>query len=138
MKTVLIISGISGSGKTTLAETLGGTICTADDFFMVDGEYLFDPSKLGEAHGACFQKFKEALDREDPLVIMNNTTTHEDHAKPYVVAAQKAGYTVHWVVALPHHSGENVHGVPDSVLDKQALNIVSMVNRVHSGDIFNA
>jgi adenylate kinase family enzyme len=49
--------GIPGSGKSTTAKKLAGEtgkIHSTDNYFMVDGEYKFDPSKIREYHEANF------------------------------------------------------------------------------------
>ena len=52
-KILYIARGLPSSGKSTFAKTLGGTHFEADMFFMVDGEYKFDHTKLKEAHEWC-------------------------------------------------------------------------------------
>lgn len=142
-KTLLIISGSSGSGKSTLAQTLSTlsmydptgndpfpettqvAICTADDYFMDNGEYKFDPSKLGNAHDYCKATCGIAMASEAPLVIVANTTTTKKEAKPYLDLAAKYGYTTHWVfLADTHDSGDN-HGVPSEVKIKQKQRLVN-------------
>jgi adenylate kinase family enzyme len=49
-KIIYLVRGIPGSGKSTFAKSLGGTHFETDQFFMVDGKYNFDGSKLKEAH----------------------------------------------------------------------------------------
>ena len=152
MKTLLIISGISGSGKSTLAENLvyhtigeytdeknglplytesNAVICTADDFFIVAGEYKFDASKLSQAHNWCKKKCGIAMQQGVPLVIVNNTTTNKKDVKPYIDLAEKYGYQVHWILTLPHHDGKNIHNVPEAVLEKQFAALRNTVDTVH-------
>lgn len=47
-----LIRGIPGSGKSTLAHKLvnAENVCEADQFFYQDGTYVFDRTKLKEAH----------------------------------------------------------------------------------------
>lgn len=56
---LIIVRGIPGSGKSTLAKKLcallGGAYYEADMFFEQTGEYIFDPTKLAEAH--CSGKY---------------------------------------------------------------------------------
>ena len=51
MKTLIILRGVPGCGKSTVAEVLSNNgkypVCTADDFFMKDGEYKWNPKQLG-------------------------------------------------------------------------------------------
>jgi len=53
MKELLLLRGLPGSGKSTLAKLLGGEHIEADMYFMKDGEYHFDGSKLKIAHEWC-------------------------------------------------------------------------------------
>lgn len=52
---IYFLRGVSGSGKSTEAMRLANNnkdvICSADDYFMKDGEYIFNPSLLAAAHG---------------------------------------------------------------------------------------
>lgn len=58
MQILTLIRGISGSGKSTLANSLsektGSIHVEADQFFILNGEYKFDRSKLSEAHEKCY------------------------------------------------------------------------------------
>jgi NEDD4-binding protein 2 len=45
--------GVPGSGKSTKAKKLAGTdglIYSTDDFFMKNGEYVYDVKSIGEYH----------------------------------------------------------------------------------------
>ena len=53
VKELIIIRGLPGAGKSTLAKSLGGINIEADQYFMVDGEYKFDSSKIKLAHNYC-------------------------------------------------------------------------------------
>ena len=66
-KILYIVRGIPGSGKSTFAKTLGGTHFETDNFFMVDGEYKFDVTKLKVAHEWCQNSVNTAM-------ILNITT----------------------------------------------------------------
>ena len=91
-----ITRGISGSGKSTLAKTLAPkeNIFSTDDFFMVDGEYRFDPKKLGEYHKKNQQRVEEALKKGISPIVVDNTNTQGWEIKPYVELADKYGYGV--------------------------------------------
>lgn len=50
---LVIVRGLPGSGKSTLAKSLvernrGGVVFSSDDFFMVNGKYVWDGARLGE------------------------------------------------------------------------------------------
>jgi len=83
---VTILRGPSGSGKTTFRRGQQSSAISADDFFMVNGEYVFDPSKLGEAHAHCFQVFHEHL-KAGRSVLVDNTFLQAWEVSPYITLA---------------------------------------------------
>lgn len=102
-KTLYIIRGIPGSGKSTFAKGLLNEFMRtkqtayhyeSDEFFMVDGEYKFDGSKLGAAHASCFNNIKSAIVGEVENVIVSNTFTTMKEMKDYLDLAERNGYDV--------------------------------------------
>ena len=95
-KVVYILRGISGSGKSTLAQSLvgDGVIYGADDFFMQDGKYTFDPTRLPEIHQANQARTEKAMQQGISPIVVDNTNTKAYEIKPYVQLAQKHGYQV--------------------------------------------
>jgi predicted kinase len=120
---VIIIRGTSGSGKSTFANLFAEpkVICTADDFFYDEGgKYNFDPSKLGDAHGQCRNKFECAVkDKSIKTIIVANTNTKSSEFSHYIEIAREYGLKVISVVLEKRHDSNNVHGVPDFVLQRQ-------------------
>lgn len=120
---VFLVSGISGSGKTTyIKKHLPNTlVCSADHYFEQGGIYRFDPTKLGEAHGACLRKFTGAV--SDPLgmrsaidaIVVDNTFTTALELAPYVALANAYGVTPE-IITLHTEAGiaykRNRHDVP--------------------------
>lgn len=89
---VVILRGISGGGKSTLAKKLKGNdplvhIVSADDAFIVNGEYRFDPAKLPQAHGDCLRKFISLVQQGFSVIVDNTNTTAIEIAPYYQVAA---------------------------------------------------
>jgi len=96
---LILMRGISGSGKSTLAREIASKeesclIFSTDDFFLVDGEYRFDPKKLGEYHAANVDRTKAAMASKCRCVIIDNTNTQPWEMKPYVKLALEYGYAV--------------------------------------------
>jgi len=91
-KKVIILSEISGSGKSTFARDYPECkLFSADQFFLKEGQYKFDPSKLGQARADCFFRFIEFIRSDDPvLAIVDNTTVEEIF--PYMLGSQAYGY----------------------------------------------
>jgi len=125
MKRLVIMQGPSGSGKSTLAKDIAmgkrSAILSTNDYFMNDGEYEFDASKLGTAHAWNLNRAKRAMAQSHPLVIIDNTHTQSWEAKAYVETGIKEGYTVEFVRATHNDTPllcqtNNAHGVPlDSI-----------------------
>lgn len=117
MKKLWIIRGISGSSKTTYAKSLGlNHHFEADDYFMIDGVYCFIPNYLPQAHAQCLQKTRDAMQTGEDIVVAN-TFTRKWEYEPYVKLAQEFGYEVEIKIMTGNY--KNVHGVPDSVIEKQ-------------------
>jgi predicted kinase len=95
MRTLTMVRGISGSGKTTLARqlALGGRrkLIAADDYFVEDGVYQFDPSRLPHAHAYCQEAAEKAM-QEGLHVIVHNTFTCRWEMEPYLQMGERHGY----------------------------------------------
>ena len=123
MKEIFLLRGLPGSGKSTLAKSLGGIHIEADQYFMVDGEYKFDGSKIKLAHNYCQSQTGVWMGSNGEQVnvdriVVSNTFTQEWEMQPYFDMAEKYGYTVFSLVVENRHGGVNEHGVPDETLDK--------------------
>jgi predicted kinase len=116
-KILYLFRGIPGSGKTTAAKSLGLMTFEADQFFMEDGEYKFDPTKLREAHQWCKDQVEYVMINGMPKVAVSNTFTQEWEMTPYFELASKYGYMVITMVVENRHGGQNEHGVPDDKLE---------------------
>lgn len=125
-KNLIIVRGVPGCGKSTLAKILSEgnkfPVCTADDYFMKNGEYKFDISKLGSAHKSCKDKCEKNMKTNVEKIFVANTSTMEKELTDYFMLAEKYGYKVFSIIVENRHGGKNSHGVPD---DK----ILTMKNR---------
>lgn len=68
--------GLPGSGKSTLAKKLAGqagVIYSTDDFFMIKGEYVYDPKKIGEYHQKNFERTSESIKKGVSPIVIDNT-----------------------------------------------------------------
>ena len=90
--------GCPGSGKSTAAARLAAelsencAIYSTDDFWLVDGEYKFDPTMLDEAHGWNQKRVRAAL-LENPArdIIIDNCNTKLAEMQPYLAFAEEFG-----------------------------------------------
>lgn len=126
MSKMVIMRGLPGSGKSTRAREIAAqicaTICSTDDFFVVDGKYVFDPSKLGINH-ALNLKFAQMVISSGRNVIIDNTNVLRSHMQPYIDAAQRSGYEVEIVEVTCDINtciARNIHGVPEVAIRRMA------------------
>lgn len=112
-----LVRGLPGSGKTTLAKKLGGNWVAADDFFVSDGQYCFDPEQLAMAHSWCEDCAKTMLAQKVDVAV-HNTFSQRWEMQPYLQAAKffKSGLTVIdlYDAGLTDEqlATRNTHGVP--------------------------
>lgn len=131
-KHVVLTSGPSGCGKThyirelcarMLREDLTYAVCSADDAFMVDGEYVWDPEKINTAHADCLSKFTNSLIEGVPYVCVDNTNIHLWEIQRYIDIAVLAGYSIDVRIwnefsreVIHMMSERTTHGTPESTI----------------------
>lgn len=145
---VILVRGIPGSGKSHHVEVLRKkyerqtrnpgekpdfVVCSADHFFMVGGQYLFDPTKLPQAHNACLANFLDAIHAGTKVVVVDNTFIRKWEMKNYVKMANFMDYEVDFhevrvtkLAELMACISRNVHRVPAEVVAKMALEFEPM------------
>ena len=118
MKELIIVRGIPGCGKSTFAELLVDKkyICTADDYFMKDGKYIWNRLQIGNAHIVCQNKCKELMQIKTPRIVIANTSTTKKELKAYYDLAIAYGYKVFSIIVENRHNGVNEHNVPEESL----------------------
>lgn len=131
---VTILRGGTGCGKSTWAKEQNAVIISADDFFIVDGEYKFDVEKLGAAHAACLRDFIHLC--EVPLhdkdeggkdVIVDNTNTRLSEFAPYAAIALAYSHEVKIVTFVYDPVAawrRSTHGAPFDVAMRQHLHLM--------------
>jgi predicted kinase len=136
-KLVTIVRGIPGSGKSFYAEefckrknlNVSFHVCSADDYFRVNGAYVFDPMKLPQAHASCMAKFiyRLMVDKCSP-VFVDNTHIKKWEYNNYRELALHCGYEVEIVefraetitdVAIC--AARNTHRVPQEIVWRMAM-----------------
>lgn len=99
-------------------------IFEADKYFLKNGEYKFDPTKLADAHAFCQKGVRDAMsdNRANPSyfsrIAVSNTFTQEWEIEPYFLLAEEFGYKVFSIIIENRHGGKNEHGVPDESIKK--------------------
>jgi tRNA uridine 5-carbamoylmethylation protein Kti12 len=142
---------LPGSGKSTLAKEIQASlikdnglslidtpIYSTDDYFMQndDDKYIFDSSKLYQAHKWNQKRVNDAMARGVQNVIVDNTNTLAKEAKSYVDMAMRHGYNVvvvetktAWAKDPFELYKKNTHGVPLETIKK-------MLARYEPNDVF--
>jgi len=113
-KTLVIVRGLPGSGKSTVGAKFG-VVRSADDYFMSDGVYNFDPSKIVAAHAACQKAVKNDLNGD--IAVVANTFCMGWELNPYIKIAAEVSAAI--VVVDMFDAGlddagleaRNLHGV---------------------------
>jgi predicted kinase len=118
MKELFLLRGLPGSGKSTLARSLGGMHMEADKYFMYNGKYEFEASKLKNAHAWCQNAVRVGMETQGQKIVVSNTFTQEWEMQPYYDLAKEHGYRVYSLIVENRHDGINEHGVPQESLDK--------------------
>ena len=123
MKELFLLRGLPGSGKSTLAKSLGGVHIEADQYFMENGEYKFDISKIKNAHNYCQSQTQAWMGSDGQQVnvdriVVSNTFTMGWEMQPYFDMAKKHGYRVYSLIVENRHGGVNTHLVPEETIEK--------------------
>ena len=95
MRILYLIRGLPSSGKTQLGwDFKTDCMFAADDYFIVDGKYQFDPAKLHRAHEGCQLNTIYAMKGYKQRVVVHNTFTQRWEMEPYLAMARKYSYRV--------------------------------------------
>ena len=117
-KNLYLLRGLPGSGKSTMANMLNATCFEADMYFMRDGEYRFDHTKLKMAHKWCQDSVEDCMNLRYERIAVSNTFTQEWEMQAYYDLAKKHGYTVFSIIVENRHGGQNIHNVPDESIER--------------------
>jgi predicted kinase len=118
MRQLVLLRGLPGAGKSTFANLLGGIHVEADQYFMQDGEYKFDASKLKQAHNWCKLRVEHSMEDGANKITVSNTFTQEWEMDTYFELAEKYGYQTSCLIVENRHGGVNIHGCPDDKIEQ--------------------
>lgn len=113
--TLFIVRGLPGSGKSTFAKSLGVPHIEADMYFIQDGKYLFDPTKMAQAHAWCLKETMQTL-KDYGNAVVSNTFTQLWEMEPYITFCEVMGISLE--IVTTQGSWDNIHGVPQEFLSK--------------------
>lgn len=105
---VITFRGVPGSGKTFLTthcseyvtDSVSVAICSADYYFMREGEYKFLTKLLPKAHSFCLNLFLQALTEGKKLIIVDNTHSRKWEYEIYRYISSILGCRYH-VLEVP-------------------------------------
>jgi len=95
MRKLIIMRGLPGSGKSYTAKRLAkdkGTVVSADDYFMVNGKYVFNRDETYIAHAQCQAKTARLMAGGAPLIVIDNTNVKVMHYQVYLELAREFEY----------------------------------------------
>jgi len=130
-RVLVLLRGAPGSGKSTLAKQVlseyggQGEVYSTDDFFLVDGKYVYNIIAIGQAHEWNQARALAAMEKGISPVLVDNTNTQKWEAKAYVEHAVRLGYKVDvretatpWAKDPVELAKRNVHGVPQVAIER--------------------
>lgn len=113
----IVLRGLPGSGKSTLAQALakehGYLHLEADQHFVVNGTYRFDPARAADAHAVVARDALDAL-QANRRVVIANTHVRLWELAAIMGAAQLAGKSFCFVECTG--DWHNVHAVPEEAI----------------------
>jgi predicted kinase len=116
---LILIRGLPGAGKSTLARSMNLVHLEADMYFMHNGKYNFDASKLAQAHQWCLNQTKLNL-RAGKNVVVANTFIRYWEIKPYIELAKAEKIESNIICCVGNF--RSVHDIDTDTLNKMVKN----------------
>lgn len=103
MKTMVIMRGPPGSGKSTFVELLD-KLCDAkftsphiislDEFRVVEGRYVFDPSREREVVAQYHTAVSDAVKADEPFIVLDNVHSRHWEYERTKKLGERHGYRI--------------------------------------------
>ena len=127
---LVIVRGIPGSGKSTISKKLLNILENSvhyetDQYFNVDGNYVFDRKKLRQNHELCFNDTMLEL-MGGKTVIVSNTFTTMNEMNRYIRLAE--WYASGLIVVNMGYCFKSVHDVPYNTLESMKNRYVEPID----------
>ncbi len=126
-KVLVVMRGAPGSGKSTLAHQLAGekgVVLSTDDYFMKDGVYVYDRTKIRSAHEWNQKRAITHLQKGTSPLVIDNTNMSAWEPQFYCVKARELDYHVAiaepdtpWAKNVSELFKRNTHKVPREVIE---------------------
>jgi predicted kinase len=137
--TLTLIRGLPGSGKSTLAKCMyvyhpvylydqQSVYYEADQYFVVNGVYKFDVTKLHSAHKWCYEATSASLKYGHNVTVSNTFTTLKE-LKPYFELAKQ--FSIVPNVILCQSNFGSIHNVPEETLTKMKGRFVFDISKLY-------
>lgn len=93
---LIIMRGLPGCGKSTYIKKHydSAFVCSTDDYWVINGVYVFNPKELGRAHAWNQARVIEAMIDKIDTIVVDNTNTQVWEMMVYEAAARLGGYDV--------------------------------------------
>lgn len=102
-------------------------VLATDDYFMVNGEYNFDKTKLHHYHQLCIQDTEKVMIKEMEKIFVTNTFTREKELNPYIELSKKYDYNLISLIVENRHGNKNIHVVPEETLLKMKNRLLNSI-----------
>jgi predicted kinase len=118
---LVLIRGLPGSGKSTAArQYFSDCIHLEADMYFTSpqGEYIYDASKIKQAHAWCQESTRIFLNNNKNVVVSNTFTTRKE-LDFYITYANENN--IPYVVFRMKNNYGSIHNVPQEVINRMSL-----------------
>lgn len=144
-KKCIVLRGCPGSGKSTYANRIKSkfkniygvsvAICSADNYFIKNGTYFYDRTKLSRAHENCQNQARKAALHDMPYILIDNTSIMRSDFAYYIRLAKEFDYQIiEKVFGLDLSPSElfarNCHGVPIEKIKLMSQKLADSIRNV--------
>jgi uncharacterized protein YueI len=144
-KKMYLLRGVPGSGKSMKSDSIllenginpadtiirNQHILSTDDYFIINGKYKFNPSKLAEYHQANHKRTSKHMLNDITPLIIDNTNIMPWEMKNYVNLADKNGYETIILNPEDFTTEDNPLVITKKIINKELILERASVRRVN-------